>query len=123
MLPNQTIASLAESFTEYLKNDFLENAAVKYGIRHPIEAVIYAKISRMDTVLLSLEMILRAELRHKILFEKHLYLHFAESGTLPVTARDLIGKKLSCLTAKDLTATDPVSGKEYPLKKKYQKGK
>ena len=81
---------------------------------------IEPKIHRMDAILLSFELQVSATLRRQTVYDKHVYLHFANNATLPLSAKALTGKRLACVLVQGEIATDPQTGKRYPIKRQYR---
>lgn len=120
-LAEKEVHSVADGIKSYLQNSFLQKASAEYGVRHPVFAFVTVKLPRNDPNLLAIVLHTRAEIRHETIYEKHVYLYYADNGSLPVLAKDLITAHTKHpLGVKGLNAYDTVTGKEYTLKAKYQ---
>ena len=121
LLPNQTLSKISDCFFVYLKNILLEKISYSEGARFPVHGNFHCNIPRMDRTLLSVEVILNATSRQGLLFSRHIHLHFANDATLPLTGRQLTGKRIACPALFHEKCMDMKTNKIYPLRKKYQK--
>ena len=119
-LVNGTSERIAQALTDYFKTVFGGQLAIAHGTRFPVTVVVEPKIHRMDAILLSFELQVSATLRRQTVYDKHVYLHFANNATLPLSARALTGKRLACVLVQGEIATDPQTGKCYPIKQQYR---
>jgi hypothetical protein len=74
----------------------------------------------MDEKVLSFRLTAAARIRAQTLYEKHLYFLYTECGSRPLFKKEAVKGKCRCLYIEENTATDPLTGKTYPLRKKHR---
>ncbi len=116
---NETIDRLCVVFCRYVTEQFRITESQTNGIRHPIYAAVNTIVHRADKKLICVELIFSARRFQHTVFEKHLLLHFGQSGQKVLDSRLLIGKGNKCLRVMGNQAIDP-NGEIYLLNKAYQ---
>jgi hypothetical protein len=111
---------MAQAIASYFKNTLRQSLSQKHGIRFPIEASIALRVYRMDEKILSFRLDAAARIRAQTLYEKHLYFLYTECGARPLFKREAVKGKCRCLYIEGNTATDPLTDKHYPIKKKFR---
>ena len=118
-LPTEAASRMIDALSVYLKNTLREKASQARGARHGINAEITVKVYRTDEKILSFRISARAHRKEQTLYEKHLYFLYTNCGRRPLFKREAIKGKSRCLYIEGNTATDPRTGKHYPIKKKF----
>lgn len=121
-LANETVTRLAEGFSRYAMQHLRVSESRQNGARHPIYASFAVTVHRADPKLICLEAVCRADRFHRVIFQKHLLLHFDRCGTRAVNSRALVGKRGKWLTVHENQATDK-DGTVYSIKEKYRNKK
>ena len=118
-LTNEILTRLEQSFSRYILGTFRNMQSQTNGVRHPIYASLNTVVHRADEKLICIELVFSARRRHRTLFEKHLLLHFEDSGTKVADSRLLVGQKGLCLKVIGNHAID-LTGKTHTIKRTYQ---
>ena len=118
-LPTEAATRMIDALAVYLKNTLREKVSQERGARHGINAEITVKIYRTDEKILSFRISAAACQKGQTLYEKHLYFLYTDCGTRPLFRREAVKGKCRCLYIEGNTACDPLTGKHYPIKKKF----
>lgn len=119
-LPTDAAARMTDALCLYIKDSLRKKISGEQGVRYGINAEITVKVYRMDDKILSFRTSARAGRKEQTLYEKHLYFLYTECGARPLFKREAVKGKCRCLYIEGNTAYDPLTGKQYPIKKKFR---
>ena len=118
-LPTEAACRLIDALCLYIKDTLRKEISQEHGVRRGINAEITVKVYRTDEKILSFRISARTHRKGQTLYEKHLYFLYTDSARRPLFKREAIKGKSRCLYIEGNTATDPHTGKHYPIKKKF----
>jgi hypothetical protein len=119
-LPTEAACRLIDALCLYIKDPLRQKISQEYGARHGINAEITLKVYRIDEKILSFRISAAAHRKGQTLYEKHLYFLYTDCGRRPLFKREAVKGKCRCLYIEGNTACDPLTGKRYPIKKKFR---
>ena len=118
-LPTEAACRLIDALCLYIKDTLRKEISQEHGVRRGINAEITVKVYRTDEKILSFRISAAAHQKGQTFYEKHLYFLYTDSGSRPLLKREAVKGKCRCLYIEGNTAYDPLTGKHYPIKKKF----
>ena len=119
-LPTEAACRMIDALCLYIKDTLRKKISQEHGVRHGINAEITLRVYRIDEKILSFRLSAAAHRKGQTLYEKHLYFLYTDCGARPLIGREAVKGKCRCLYIEGNTAYDPLTGKQYPIKKKFR---